>query len=331
MPYNPALDGIRALAVLAVIAFHARVPGFSGGFIGVDVFFVLSGYLITSVLSDNANLRQFYWRRFLRLVPPLALMLAAYLFIAPIIWPKHPHFRDAALAFFYLSDYSIAFWTQPFYLWHTWSLSVEEHFYLLWPIVFLKLRPTVKVLFIAYIAATAWRWGWDSYHEAYHRFDTRMSGLILGCILAFVPRIKHSAWPSLLILGLAVVAFRKNDPNVQGLGFTLVELASAYLIIGQQPKWLSASTLVYVGRLSYGMYLWHYPIARYFRDDHAPWQVTLAASLVGSIICAAISYHTIEAWIRSRRRHFPKSNGEHGMPEMDVPPTVSGRRITTRD
>jgi peptidoglycan/LPS O-acetylase OafA/YrhL len=300
MRYNPTLDGIRALAVLAVIAFHAHVPGFRGGYVGVDVFFVLSGYLITRVLEEAPDLRAFYWRRLKRLAPPLALMLAAYLLVFPALRPGYPHARDAAVAFFYLSDYTLAFAGIPDILRHTWSLAVEEHFYLLWPLVFLRWRPSVRWLLLAYVAATLWRASWNGWDQAYHRFDTHATGLILGCAIASARRVDFPAWPGLVLLAICCVAFSWRMPAVQTIGFTVAEIGAVILVLGRPPTWLGHPALAYVGRLSYGMYLWHYPLARIVRDDGASWQVVLAVSLIGSVPLAALSYHTIEAWIRRR-------------------------------
>ena len=135
--YNPALDGLRAVAVILVISDHCFVPVFDQGYFGVDLFFVLSGFLITRLLVDEidatgrVDLWRFYLRRFLRLAPPLLLFLIAYVLIAPWFWPQFDflsHMRDAGLAGFYLSDYSQALWHSPKVLIHTWSLSVEETF-----------------------------------------------------------------------------------------------------------------------------------------------------------------------------------------------------------
>jgi peptidoglycan/LPS O-acetylase OafA/YrhL len=302
--YVPAFDGIRALAVLAVVMVHSKVPGFGGGFIGVDVFFVLSGYLITQVLAENPNLARFYWRRFLRLVPPLGLMLAVYLAVAPFVWRSYPHTRDAMLAFFYLSDYTRALWQWPRYLGHTWSLSVEEHFYLLWPLIFLRWKPSVTALALVYELLTLWRWAQGDYSTAYFRFDAHCTGLVLGCLIAQLPKGKvEPAWPGLLVLGLCVVLLPLPWQNYLSriVGMTLVEVAAAVVIVGRKPQWLSHPSLTYLGKLSYGIYLWHYPMTRIAQEWNWDWPATAAFALTGSIALSAISYHTLEAFVRKRR------------------------------
>lgn len=306
MRYNPALDGIRAIAVLAVIAFHARVPGFGGGYIGVDVFFVLSGYLITQVLEETPSLKTFYWRRAKRLVPALSLMLAAYLLVYPTLRPGYPHVRDALIAFFYLSDYTFTFAHMPDVLQHTWSLAVEEHFYLLWPLVFLRWRPSTRWLMAAYVIATAWRAVWHDWDASYYRFDTHATGLILGCAIASVDRIDFPAWPGLIVLAICCVAFSWDSKTVQTIGFTVAEAGAMLLILGAPPAWLGNPGLAYLGRLSYGIYLWHYPLARFVRDNGATWETVLVVSLVGSVAFAALSYHAVEARLRRR----PGSEGK---------------------
>src|ERR1044071_2906095 len=111
MRYYPALDGLRALAAIAVVLFHCRVGGgefvFGSGFLGVDVFFVLSGFLITQQLREGRALGEFYWRRALRLLPALLFFLGVYVAVAPLLWPGQPHGRDALFAGLYLSDITV--------------------------------------------------------------------------------------------------------------------------------------------------------------------------------------------------------------------------------
>ncbi len=298
MTYQPALDGLRAIAAVAVVGRHSG--GLVGGFLGVDLFFVLSGYLITRSLAERPELVGFYVGRLRRLVPALTLMLIGYLLVFPWLVPDHPHVRDTALAYFYLSDYGFAFWGVPVFLQHTWTLSVEEHFYLLWPLLFLRVRPSVGFLMALYAIATAWRWVQPDWYEAYYRFDTRASGLLLGCLLAHLPRLRLPAWPALVLLVLAFVFLDRNGPYTQGIGLSLVELVAAWAIVGAHPAWLGWAPLAYLGKLSYGIYLWHYPIARVLRDADEPWQVVAGVTVVASIVLAAISYHTVEAAFRHR-------------------------------
>lgn len=340
MTYNPAFDGIRALAVLAVVAFHCRVPGLPGGFIGVDIFFVLSGYLITTILrreiegSGTVRLAGFYALRALRLIPALLLLLAVYSVVGPAFLPVDP-IVDMLLVGLYLSDYSIAFWRQPIYLGHTWSLAVEEHFYLVWPLILLaaarlQQRTLVVVLLGAFVAVTLWRWFdlviWVDWYRTYYRFDTRASGLILGCALAITPlKLTASAANRLGIASVAVLAllmatlqFRTPWPLL--FGGMLVEIAAAGLILsvahgegGALRRLLAWRPLVGVGVISYSIYLWHYPIVRVLRDSFDPWaQFWIAAPL--SIAIASLSYLAVErpvrAWGRARLEARRRSASE---------------------
>lgn len=331
--YNPALDGLRAVAVVLVISDHCSVPVFDQGYFGVDLFFVLSGFLITRLLVDEIDstgrieLWRFYLRRFLRLAPPLLLFLTAYVLIAPSIWPQFSlllHMRDAGLAGFYLSDYSQALWQNPKVLIHTWSLSVEEHFYLIWPLVMLLLtrlesRWRVAGLFVVYLLASAWRIyeyetiGWDA---TYYRFDTRISGLVFGALLAIFLQYKAPisekatnaaglfAWAALLVcLSIGYwdapwsLVIMTNLAHMAAFGF----LVSA----SNQNSWvssiLSAKPLVAVGIISYGMYLWHYPAALYFRELY-PWYLTGPLVLGFSIVMATVSYLVLERPLQRYRR-----------------------------
>ncbi len=316
-----------------VILDHCGVPGFDGGYFGVDVFFVLSGFLITQLLvdefeaQDQIDLSRFYLRRLLRLAPPLVLMLAAYLAIAPVIWPHYglwSHVRDAALAGFYLSDYARAFWHYPTALQHTWSLSVEEHFYIVWPFAILllaRIEPRWRMggLFGFYLLATAWRifeyesLGWAS---TYFRADTRMSGLICGALLAIcLPRMgKISEMTanaigvlacSVFVLCLALGYWRA--PSTLELLASAAQLAAVGLLIAAsvQNSWvsrtLSSPPLVGIGTVSYGVYLWHYPVAVFFREL-IPWYQTVPIVLIFAFIAATTSYLTIERPLQRYRR-----------------------------
>jgi peptidoglycan/LPS O-acetylase OafA/YrhL len=336
MPYNPALDGLRAVAVMLVVLFHAHAPVALGGYIGVDIFFVLSGYLITSLLlseldaKGRLNLRRFYLRRFLRLTPALIAMLTIYVAIAPFLWPATAnHAAQAATAAMYLSDYAVAFWNTPDILSHTWSLSVEEHFYLLWPLALLAAyrrwdsRSLVWVLGTGYLLATLVRWvcivRGQSWEQVYYRFDTHMSGLILGGWLAALLRDRvlvarlQRALPWLMwapLMAVICLQYRWGDLWMPIWGLSVAEWATVALLAAVQTpqsqawKMLSQAPLVWLGKISYGVYLWHYPIFRYLRGDHH-WSEVLMVGLPLSIALAAVSYYTVEAWAARRRVLVP--------------------------
>jgi peptidoglycan/LPS O-acetylase OafA/YrhL len=331
--YNPAFDGLRAVAVVLVISDHCGVPVFDQGYFGVDLFFVLSGFLITRLLVDEidttgrVDLCGFYLRRLLRLAPALLLFLTAYMLIAPSLWPQFDlwlHLRDAALVGFYLSDYSQALWHNPKILIHTWSLSVEEHFYLIWPFVVLplaRIEPRWRLvgLFGIYLLASAWRifeyetLGWDA---TYYRFDTRISGLVCGALLAISLQHKSLiseraanvaglfAWAA-LVLCLSIGFWEAPWSLVVMTNLAHIAAVGLLISVSTKDSWvssiLSAPPLVAVGSISYGMYLWHYPAALYFREL-TPWYLTGPIVLSFSIAIATVSYMTIERPLQRYRR-----------------------------
>lgn len=313
--YIPALDGLRAIAVLAVAGFHAKAPGFGGGFLGVDVFFVLSGFLITRLLiqehsaTGGVALGAFYARRLRRLYPALLVFLAVYLALAATVlngpsYPMRLHLRDAGLSAIYLQDYAKSLDMYPYWLRHMWSLSIEEHFYLVWPVLLIGLirlprQIAVTTLCVLYLALTVWRI-WTAQTSAdlwdfYTRFDTHSSGLILGCLLAYanLQAPRFAAILGLVGVAASVALFPHRSMPSAVWGFTIVELSTALLVISP-PIWLAGSMLRWIGKLSYGLYLWHYLIARIAREEFWGWPETLAASVAGGLICAALSYYLIE-------------------------------------
>ena len=340
LEYNPSLDGLRAVAVLLVVADHCHVPGFNPGYFGVDLFFVLSGFLITRLLyselstTGTVNLLGFYIRRLLRLSPALALILFAYVLSAPWLWPQFTvgqHLRDAMLAGFYLSDYAQAFWHVPRVLVHTWSLSVEEHFYFLWPFVILllnriRVRPRILFLVALYLSATAWReleyakMGWDA---VYFRFDTRISGLVCGGLLAIclqlIGAISESTANKAGVLACGALAVCLSL-GIWGAPWSIIILTnlahvaavSALVALSVQKSWLrsalSVPLLVGIGSISYGIYLWHYPVAVYFRDQLS-WYFTLPIALTAAIAAATASYWCIERPLQRYRRSLTQRRG----------------------
>jgi peptidoglycan/LPS O-acetylase OafA/YrhL len=325
MLYNRALDGVRALSILAVVFFHCRAPWGDGGFVGVDVFFVLSGFLITSLLAaehrnGGIEIGAFYARRALRLYPTLLLLLAAYVALAPILWPTDDRWLVVVLNAFYVMDYTLAFWNVPSPTGHTWSLGVEEKFYLLWPLLLpllLRTRRPIAWLLGAFLVVTAWRYsvalksGWL---QAYFRFDTHMSGILLGAIAALT-RLKVSkpafaiACTTLVILvAVPIIATTAFSVSVEGvtLGITLAELSAFVLVryVAEHAKsrFLSSGPMVYIGKLSYGIYLWHFPLVILLRDVYSqPWWITLSSTLLFSFAMAALCLHLVDMPIRRWR------------------------------
>jgi len=332
MTYNPALDGLRAFAILVVALFHAHAPWAQAGYVGVDVFFVLSGYLITSLLlqeqarTGQVDFLEFWRRRLWRLTPALLAMLLAYVSLGPLLWPDVTNRgMQAAVAALYLTDYAIALRGLGGQISHTWSLAVELHFYLLWPVVLVPAsrrwtgRALVQVLGAAYLLATLLRWvctirgqGWDL---VYYRADTHCSGLLLGACLAVA--LQDAWWrlalqralPWLLWIPVAALLCLRNtwgDLWMQMWGVSIAEWAALVAILAvQRPgatlrSMFSRPLLVWLGRISYGLYLWHYPVFSWLRERYH-WDTVLFVGLPVSVALAATSHYTIETWAARRR------------------------------
>lgn len=315
---NPALDAIRGIAVILVMAYHSGATSLPGGFLGVDVFFVLSGYLITPLLLEQhertgrIELLRFYANRAARLYPTLLAMLAAFALFAPYVWPDHPVWH-VILPGLYLTDYSIPLLGVPEQMRHTWSLSVEEHFYLAWPLLLpfvARARRPLLVLGGAYAIATAWRL-WNA-HElgwalAYYRFDTRLSGLVAGAALAFWRPAVTS--PLVGFLGLALVsgaATAAHSRDVASLGWPLLaaELGAVIMVAAAaHGRFMAWAPLAYVGRLSYGLYVWHTVLLQAMiavRPDLGTGWAALPAFAL-----AAACYHGLDVPVaRLRKRWF---------------------------
>jgi peptidoglycan/LPS O-acetylase OafA/YrhL len=295
-----ALDGIRALAVLAVIGFHAWPRAFPGGAVGVDAFFVLSGFLITTLLLDEhargggISLSRFYQRRALRLLPPLAVVLVVVSLAAALLLSDGgPTITGVVAAVTYSSDWVVALHGSGSLglLGPTWSLAVEEQFYLLWPLLLMLLlrvggRRAVLgfalagVVGVAALRGVALSHG-ASFDRVYYAPDMRADSLLLGCGLAVlcasrlpVVVARALAWRrgAATLAGvagmgcLAAMVFLPRFPvEPAPYGLTIAAVASALLIIGALSRsrlaaLLGAAPLARIGTLSYAMYLWHVPV-----------------------------------------------------------------------
>jgi peptidoglycan/LPS O-acetylase OafA/YrhL len=277
---------------------------------GVKVFFVLSGFLITSLLlrelrgTGTVSLRSFYWRRTLRIFPAMyafLLVIGVAYAVGIIRIGKDSPFRIFAAAA-YISDYiPSGGWPPSWPLHHTWSLSVEEQFYLLWPaaLVFSGLRrawvfPAVLIL-IALVSRTI---AYDAF-----RFDSVADSLAVGCLASIyrgpVERAMRHLWPrsiplsSLLLLPVALLPAANTwsrhviFSSLIGIPMLVVAIAIAMLaVIMQPPRWLNTAPMIGLGRLSYSLYLWQ-----------QPWVVDLRTGwlwLPGALCCAWLSYRLIE-------------------------------------
>jgi peptidoglycan/LPS O-acetylase OafA/YrhL len=304
LAYEPSLDGLRGIAVLAVMATHFNAPGIvNGGLVGVTLFFVLSGYLITTLLvteresRGRIDLASFYVRRAARLLPALALVLVAV--GAALVIDGRPGVALAGVvtSSLYVSNLAVAGGVVLGPLEHTWSLAIEEQFYLLWPAILIvgiaRRRLLIPLLIVGIAVSAALRLGpitdiqrfWWLYHHTF----TRADALLVGCLLALVP-----FRPSLptTILAVASLAFLVVLPMDQGTFATLLLLPTAIaggIVVVSKPRWLGIAPLVAVGRISYGLYLWHFPLAELL----PAW-----AAFIGTFVLAALSYRFVELPIR---------------------------------
>jgi peptidoglycan/LPS O-acetylase OafA/YrhL len=313
----PSLDGLRGLAILAVLGVHSGVNNFGG--CGVDIFFVLSGYLITGILlneridTGRVGFKNFYARRWLRLFPALMLLVVLYI---PASKLMHLHVNDAVkdsfIALFYMSNWTRAFGSvHPDFLGHTWSLSVEEQFYLIWPPVVLLLYKlfgrTWKAAGVCLAGMTTvilYRWWMIKHGASMDRFanglDTRMDTLMAGAAIAFFTP-KLSRFLSGALAWIAVAAFAVyfsgwyHESFEYVLGWTVVLLLGLLNArAGLLSRLLSLRPLVWIGKISYGLYLFHFPIMKWMIDHN--WTVRDKA-VVGSAMgfgLATLSYYLVE-------------------------------------
>lgn len=327
MNYIPALDGIRALAILLVVLFHAQVPGLGGGFVGVDVFFVLSGYLITRLLCEEhkrngqINKKQFYIRRLKRLYPPLLLVISSYLVLATMLDGNYTRrIKEALISAAYIADFARGLGHPMPFLAHTWSLAVEEQFYLFWPLILTpilalrKVRAATVILAI-YLALTGWRalcaTALEQDFYIYYRLDTHISGIFLGCLLGYLNLRAPSRYGAIGAIGIALATFTFAWGTKATLvfGFTTAEIFAA-ILIASQPQWLEKFGLPWLGKVSYSWYLWHWLIMRLMIDSNWEWQNILLVGGGASLILAILTYYWVEQPIRRIGRQSQTVNLE---------------------
>jgi peptidoglycan/LPS O-acetylase OafA/YrhL len=324
--YEPALDGIRGLAVLTVMASHWLPDLLPGGWLAVDIFFVLSGYLITRLLLDEfardnqINLLRFYAGRAARLMPAFWCLLAFMLVAIVVAHHRQAMIHSWLMSATYLMNWNIALqWGSADYLGHTWSLAAQEQFYILWPIAFLFIRARQPLAWIGatLAVAVAWRF-YLVQHQApevrlYDGFDTHADPLLMGCAMAF-PKVAEGLRAILCRLRfvwLAVVAIMCAwlfipPEDVQVLGVTLAGLlAMAFITVATQGtlrQFLTQKPLMFTGKISYGLYLWHYPLLGLLAN-RMPGASPLLALIV-SYLLAVLSYFTVEKYFRHLKRKY---------------------------
>jgi peptidoglycan/LPS O-acetylase OafA/YrhL len=297
IPYRREIDGLRAIAVVPVILFHAGMAPFSGGFVGVDVFFVISGYLITSILIDSLergsfSIRQFYERRARRILPALFFVMLCCIPFA-WVWMLPSQFKDFSQAIVAVSLFAsnVLFWKETDYfapaaednpLLHTWSLAVEEQFYIFFPLMLFLLwrygrnRLTWAIAAMALLSLLFSEWGWRHAPGAnFFLIPSRAWELFAGALAALH---LHGRQPrangALAAIGLALIAFAvlvfdaaTPFPSL----YTLAPVAGTVLIIlyaGQANhtgRLLATTPLVGIGLISYSAYLWHQPLFAFAR------------------------------------------------------------------
>jgi peptidoglycan/LPS O-acetylase OafA/YrhL len=352
-PYHPALDGVRALAVAAVLMFHGGVTGLGGGFLGVDAFFVLSGFLITSLLlgehrdAGRIGLLAFWARRARRLLPALLVVLGTVVLVSRWLLPPEemPALRtDAFAAIGYVSNWRMmnrgggyfAETAAPSPLQHTWSLGIEEQFYLLWPLLVVALlmlagrfgrRALLAACGLGAVGsalASGLLFDPADADRDYYGTDTRAVALLTGAALAVAlaragcaagRRGTRRVLGGLAFIGAGVTGWLwvkadGGDPWLYRGGFVVAALAVAAVIAhavvsprSPTARLLAVAPLVWLGRISYGVYLWHWPLYEWLNAEHTGLAGAglLALRVAATLAVAAASYVLVERPLRRAR------------------------------
>lgn len=342
LSYRPDIDGLRAFAVLSVVIFHAFPSVLPGGFVGVDVFFVISGFLISGIMfkaldAERFSFLDFYARRVNRIFPTLILVLLATFGFA--WWTL---FNDEleqlgnhlARAAAFLSNFIL--WHESGYfdnaaetkpLLHLWSLGIEEQFYIVWPLMVWGLwrLKVCRIHLMMGLALASFVWNvYQSQHDLTHDFYsplTRFWELLCGALLAYRVRLEPMAsastagdtWQRLsnvraamgLVLLLAAVGLIDGTHKFPGAWVLLPVMGATLVISGGHHTWVNRTVLshpwaVWVGAISYPLYLWHWPIFSFARiiDGETPPAVVRSAALLLSVLLAWITFQYVEKPIR---------------------------------
>lgn len=334
--YRPDIDGLRAIAVLAVVAFHAAPGRLPGGFIGVDVFFVISGFLISSILLNSLekgkfSILEFYERRIRRIFPALFVVLltcavAGWFFLLPSEYQQLGKHIAAGTAF--VSNFAL--WNESGYfdisatfkpLLHLWSLGIEEQFYIFWPLIlwvaYIKkwsLPLTISGLAIASFILNIYLTGTNrssAFYLPFPRFWELLVGALLACTISVRKRFDSpSLGNSQSILGMILLSAGFVLINEKGAfpgWWVLMPVMGSALMISAGPqaifnRWiLSNRMMVWVGLISYPLYLWHWPILSFLRvmEGEEILQYKRAIAVAASFILAWLTYQFVEKPVRN--------------------------------
>lgn len=332
--YRPDIDGLRAIAVLGVILYHYGAKWLPGGFTGVDIFFVISGYLITTVIrseldSGTFSFKRFYLRRILRIFPALIVVLATSLVAGWFLLVPADYSKLAESALyasvglsnvFFLNNTSYfdqAAELQP--LLHTWSLGVEEQFYFVWPLVALGIyrtspqqRKWVVLALLVVLATFGFSTATANPSVAFYLPLPRAWELLIGAAVTYLPAIRSRPLSvGLLLSGLALVGFSlsfiTSSSAFPGVNAAYACIGAALVVWPKEPSFasrlLSSKCLVLLGGMSYSLYLWHWPVIVFFRHTGTamePDAVTVALLLGLTFVFSFLTWKYVESLRRIR-------------------------------
>lgn len=341
--YRPDIDGLRAIAVISVIIFHMNSKWLPGGFVGVDIFFVISGYLITSIIyqemkDNNFSFQNFYSRRIRRIFPVFFVILIVSLFFGAIVMPPNIYYGFTNSAFSSLFSFANMYFAKAggyfdnpdtFPLLHTWSLSVEEQYYLFWPMILLilfkfniKYKKMLSILILtmlmSFIFAQILTKSYSSW--AFYLLPARTGELLIGSILALIHTEngtykKYTNLGSFIGIILIIFSFIFINKNsvFPGINAFWPTLGAGLIIYGNQNsfvnKLLSLKPIVYIGLISYSLYLWHWPVlafSRYCYPSELSFKLLLLLAVL-IIILSVFTYHFIEKPTRRIKLAFQQT------------------------